>query len=77
MILLTRHVAAHNSLHDSAEAPRCRTPDPWHELVFDAACRFADYRVPVVLRQMGILAYSADLALKVGTPKPEPGTRLP
>ena len=28
-------------------------------------CRFADYRVPVVLRQMGILAYSADLALKV------------
>ena len=31
----------------------------------NASCRFADYRVPVVLRQMGILAYSADLALKV------------
>jgi hypothetical protein len=27
---------------------------------------FADYRVPVVLRQMGILVYSSQLAQKVG-----------
>ena len=26
---------------------------------------FADYRVPVVLRQLGILVYSADLAAQV------------
>lgn len=27
---------------------------------------FADYRVPVVLRQLGILSYSTELAAKVG-----------
>ena len=36
-----------------------------HSNASAASYRFADYRVPVVLRQMGILAYSAELALKV------------
>lgn len=33
---------------------------------------FADYRVPVVLRQMGILVYSAQLANMVGPQKSPP-----
>ena len=31
-----------------------------------ALTTFADYRVPVVLRQMGMLVYSAELAAQVG-----------
>lgn len=31
-----------------------------------ALTMFADYRVPVVLRQMGILTYSQELAQKAG-----------
>ena len=33
----------------------------------DQLTMFADYRVPVVLRELGILQYSSDLAFKVCT----------
>lgn len=61
----TKDMPPYCFLHDSAPALRCRAADPWPGYVSIAPRRFADYRVPVVLRQMGILAYSADLALKV------------
>ena len=37
-----------------------------------ALTMFADYRVPVVLRQMGILTYSRELAGKVDAPAEHP-----